>query len=281
MADAMPQQDHELRSTSRNHKQPRSGGADDQEISRQITEPAPLGEDVTRKRSYRARAGPKDVDSSAPTRTGSPDSANLEKGSPSIALNNLPTASSITNAQQPNAAESNGPSPYGTRSRNRTGNARPNYAEDRDAEMDYEWTSGKKATGSAAASQTQTIEGDKITTGPGRRATNGIANHKSTPSPATISKEQIPGTSSFSLNAETGAQSKKRKAPGNGGTPSATAVQPPAPTTGRKATQPIPASSCATRETSMVSFESSQGYLNHGSLVADDKTRFKVNGMYK
>ncbi|CAI4216562.1 unnamed protein product [Parascedosporium putredinis] len=35
-------------------------------------------------------------------------------------------------------------SPYGTRSRNRTGNARPNYAEDKDMDLDYEYLPPKK-----------------------------------------------------------------------------------------------------------------------------------------
>ena len=278
MADAAPQQqDHELRSTSRNHKPPRSEKVE--------TVASNARKDDTSSTAARtslesAKQRPKKADSSAPTRTGSPESAILDKRSPSNGLNTMAAiASSNTNAQASNPVESNGPSPYGTRSRNRAGNSRPNYAEDRESEMDYEWTSGKKAQGSSALNTTQAVDNEKAITGHGRRAANGITNGKPAPGTATNSKEHIPGTSTFSVNAENGSQSKKRKAPGNGNTPAASVAQPLVSTSSRKAAHHIPASSCATRETNMVSFEGSRGYLNHGYLIADDKTRFKVNGM--
>ena len=189
-------------------------------------------------------------------------------------------------AQNSTGAEFTGPSPYGTRSRNRSGNVRPNYAEDRENEMDYEWSSGKKSQSSAAVAGqgTKASEVERSAQHQNRKvvAANG-EKAKPAGSNSMLSKEALPGTSMFSVNSDgvSQTQSKKRKA-GQSGLAGSSSAQPapnPAAST-RKAAQAVPASSTVTRDTNMVSFENCQGYLSHGCLVADDKTRFRINGQF-
>jgi hypothetical protein len=90
--------------------------------------------------------------------------------------------------------------------------------------------------------------------------------------------------SSFSITPEAGAPapavSKKRKAP-SGGHANSNGV-----TGGSQGHQShsrkhanMPAVAVNFRETNMMSFESSQGYLKHGKLRADDGTMIGLNGM--
>lgn len=185
-------------------------------------------------------------------------------------------------ANTSNVTESSGISPYGTRSRNRNGNARPNYAEDRENEMEYEWTSSKKAAGPTIPANTvPPSEGDKVPTTHSRKSVNGSAT-KATVAPAPVAaplKEHIPGTSTFSAHSEANShlQSKKRKAPGSSAVAGTTSKQ-LAPTTSTRKSAHTASTVSAARETNMMSFETSKAYLSNGCLVADDKTRFKVNG---
>ena len=90
--------------------------------------------------------------------------------------------------------------------------------------------------------------------------------------------------SSFSITPEASAPpqpaSKKRKAPSGGlaNTNGATGVgHANAPNHSRKHPN-VPAVAVGYRETNMMSFESSQGYLQHGKLIADDGTVLSVDG---
>lgn len=187
--------------------------------------------------------------------------------------------------------EDNGPSPYGTRSRNRTGNARPNYAEDRELEMDYDWApASKKARGSStspSSTNLQSEENESSGVSTRRRSLTTVAFPSlSKGANSTVPKDHLPGMSSFSVNPEpTEAPqqpSKKRKAPGaipaapsnlSANTTSATSLP-----TSRKSSKVT--SAHALRFTNMLSFEASQGYLKKGELVADDGTVLAVNGTY-
>lgn len=149
--------------------------------------------------------------------------------------------------------------------------------------MEYEWTSGKKgqSLASATTQAAHTSEVERSTQHHSRKAV--VANGEKAKTIAANSpapKDTLPGTSMFVVSSDSSSQSqsKKRKAgqpdPIVGGP--AQSLQTPATST-RKNTQSVPASSTA-RETNMVSFENCQAYLSHGCLVADDKTRFRVNG---
>ena len=200
------------------------------------------------------------------------------------------SSSSMPSDQHPNnAMDITGASPYGTRSRNRTGNPRPNYAEDREPEMEYELSSTKRShagSGSSIPNTTQSGDGDKPSTASTRRSSTTAPIALPTTNkaiPPSVQKDHLPGMSSFSVNPETNtappAPSRKRKAPGAGLGPSQTSsavTQTPAPGISRRtATAP---NLKASRETNLMTFETCQGYLKNGKLKADDGTILAVNG---
>ena len=196
------------------------------------------------------------------------------------------SSSSTTAMPTPHLNEAVGPSPYGTRSRNRNVNNRPNYAEDRELDMDYEWTSAKKAsTDPVTTFSTTPPENERRSTNGGRRSLTAGINGSSTgragvQGSGISSKDYIPGMSTFSVNSETStSQSKKRKAPGNQSSSSSVTPQRRSSTTSTRRTGLPNASNVVSRETNMLTFESSQGFLKDGLLVADDGTRLEVNGM--
>ena len=164
---------------------------------------------------------------------------------------------------------------YGTRSRNRTGNARPNYAEDQ--EMDFEMTASaatkKKlsATDAAAGAASSTPQ----TASEAKRARDLLFSGSGTATPTGVNgvngKESTPGAASN--------PSKKRKA---AGPPATTLMQQtppasnsPAPSAARK----VGASSSTVRETNVMTFTKHKACLNKkGELLADDGTKLSVNG---
>ncbi|KAL8987168.1 MAG: hypothetical protein Q9177_003599, partial [Variospora cf. flavescens] len=188
----------------------------------------------------------------------------------------------------PSAMEPNGPSPYGTRSRrNRTGNARPNYAEDRELDMDYDWAPASKkardSSTSASSTKLQSEEPENLGVNTRRRSvTTAILPTPSKGSNSATAKDHIPGLSSFSLNLESSeapqAPSKKRKAPGALPAASATTTTTVA-TAGQSASRKTSKSTTAagSRSTNMLSFETSQGFLKNGKLTADNGTVLAVN----
>ena len=200
----------------------------------------------------------------------------------------IESSSSMMPAQTTNPTDTPGPSPYGTRSRNRNGNTRPNYAEDREMDMDYDSAGGKKSqapSGSASSNSLQSSETSQFSTVNTRRSSltgSGAASGKSTATTA-APKDYIPGMSSFSLNPEANpapqTQSKKRKAPGGNPTTAAsysnitpnTSYPPP-----RRTASTV--STVKPRETNMLTFESCQGYLKNEKLKADDGTLLGLNG---
>ena len=176
-----------------------------------------------------------------------------------------------------NSNSTTGASPYGTRSRNRASNSRPNYAEDKDTEMDFEYTTSRTSQASAApASQPMQR---KISSGSyGKKNTaNNVAPRGANVAAAAALKEPIPGTSSFSVN---DSQSKKRKAPGSSATtnPASSSSQQPPSSSTRKSSQSANLNQSAYRDSNVVTFENNGAYLSHGSLTADDKTKYRVNG---
>ena len=199
------------------------------------------------------------------------------------------SSTSALPAQTTPAMETSGPSPYGTRSRNRNGNTRPNYAEDRELDMDYEINTGKKAqasSGLSSSNNSQVGEVNQFSTVNTRRSSltgNGAGPGK-TATTVSTSKDYIPGMSSFSLNPDVHPAppppSKKRKTPGGSTNTSTPSLDVP-PVTGNVPPRRTTSTTAATRtrETNMLSFESCQGYLKNGKLKADDGTLLGLNGM--
>ena len=177
--------------------------------------------------------------------------------------------------------------PYGTRSRNRTGANRPNYAEDKELDTEFEvaasWKEGRKAArGADSASATAPDAGRSANTArkiQGSEADQVVAVQSN-------SKDAIPGTSTFSANpaqaASTGQSSKKRKATGQ---PATSNLQhqlqvpsqgfAPAPAVTRGASM---AAQGVARETNMLSFDDCGSRLKDKKLFADDGTILEVNG---
>ena len=208
--------------------------------------------------------------SSGSTTEAAPESSTEASGLGKMAA--ASTAAAAAQASTPDGPDSVGPSPYGTRSRNRSGNARPNYAEDRDTDADFELSSSRRAHGSASAAQSTraAAEAERAAAQATRKA--GL--------PLVPPREHIPGISSFTV-AEGGSasRSKKRKSPGASTTVTTSNSSPaaaPAAMSTRKSSQLIPASSAAS--TNLVTFENTNACLVNGCLVADDKSKFAPNG---
>jgi hypothetical protein len=177
-------------------------------------------------------------------------------------------------------------SPYGTRSRNRAGASRPNYAEDREADIDFEVQPQKEDDRRKPGRLTE-ARSTSETTGHSHTARKipSVENGGQANVPV---KDQIPGTSTFSANpsaANPSQPSKKRKAAGPP-VQSHTGTALPIITTASSSSQSTTRrgsiaalSALAHRESNMLSFEACGARLSkEGKLVADDGTTLSVNG---
>jgi hypothetical protein len=222
------------------------------------------------------------------------DSADRMDVSPTPALQNglqssLHTSAVPSDAGTPtvDTTDINGAAPYGTRSRNRTGASRPNYAEDK--ELDHLIEVNGKITKSAppkAAAPPATVDfepadNERHSNNQARRGFAAVnANASDLNGNTPVARDPIPGTSTFSANPSvngTGAaaQSKKRKQPGGNATVSA-------PNVANNLASRMPRSSAGARqhqETNMMTFEGCGARLTaNKELKADDGTILAVNG---
>lgn len=172
--------------------------------------------------------------------------------------------------------------PYGTRSsRNRTGASRPNYAEDKELDAEFEVSSVRENNGRKGKQATEQANIDTS-----RPATN--TRKAAEPEPVqsvsvqNITKDPIPGTSTFSAkpapSSSIGSSSKKRKAPSQASTAqSQHQVQSHGSNTPR--TNMVTHYPSVLQDSNMLSFEACGARLNNGNqLVADDGTILEVNG---
>lgn len=187
-------------------------------------------------------------------------------------------ASPPSESATPDESEATAIAPYGTRSRQRIGGSRPNYAEDKDVDMEPDMNgiytkaiSAGKSGGAIDGSPSETPL-DALTRR-GFSAVNGIP--RSATGNEQVPKDSIPGTSTFAANPITSTTSKKRKQPGAGATTtSVTSHTVPARPKGAAGTNPR-----LQPETNMMTFERCGGYLNaDGQLKADDGTAISING---
>lgn len=161
---------------------------------------------------------------------------------------------------------------YGTRSRNRTGNTRINYAEDQGEEFEFSsaaTTTTKKKASNEPAPAGQSAADSKRVSDLAKLLSNSNGGLTTT-----THKESTPGSSGTPA-----VSSKKRKAAGavpqHSQTPPAV-VQTSAPAA-RKLT--ASASSTMARETNVMTFTKHRSSLNkRGELIADDGTKLSVNG---
>ncbi|KAI9695647.1 MAG: putative PHD type zinc finger protein with BAH domain-containing protein [Bogoriella megaspora] len=175
-----------------------------------------------------------------------------------------------------------GPTPYGTRSRNRT-TARINYAEEPDIDVDGEFSrssghvNGSKHAylSSGSGSLSPAMDEDRLSPPSAMKPSTTLA-HDSNDTQSTMIK--IPGTSTFSATPDASSsaiQSKKRKATGNHGYGQAAASTSTHAAPRKPKSFPLHS---GPRETNMLSFENTRAKLNkNGSLVADDGTSLSIN----
>ena len=164
--------------------------------------------------------------------------------------------------------------------------ARPNYAEDVEMEMDFEYQAAEhgevpgktnKAHEATATANQQAI--DPLRSGVSTRRAS-AAGTGAISVGLSSSKEQIPGTSTFSANPMATTSTKKRRAGACNSSLSQSMTNAPQPsghaTTSRgNATTQF---NLGPKDTNMLSFENCQGYLKNAKLKADDGSVLAVNG---
>lgn len=206
----------------------------------------------------------------------------------------------VNGSSKPAASKESGTgtaSPYGTRSRNRNGASRPNYAEDKDLDVemfepdrreDDSKKTGRQAGGSANASQGAAAA---------PRPSNGSSSRKPLPTESShhhhaASKEQnststSTGTSTPAVASSTPVPStqpsrKRKAAASQASTPVANHVQRSSSTGPAATVQKRPAvvsrNGIGYSETNMLTFENCAGKPKNGKMIADDGTVLEVNG---
>lgn len=222
-------------------------------------------------------------------------SAQEPQDSPSVAEPVQPTQETAKVAsgseRSPSKEDEIVAAPYGTRSRNRPGRSRPNYAED--AEMDFELTaaptngttsdlpsrnsvaaengqsstgSGKKSTGAGQGnvswgnSGTNPKDNAAIVNTPGTPATTATPPTKTAQQPPTKRRKNAATNATNGSLAKTATPSQAGAKRGNGN--HATIVAPSA------------------RESNMLTFENTGAILTDGRLIADDGQTVSVNGKF-
>lgn len=201
-----------------------------------------------------------------------------------------PMTASTSSSSNPSLKDTAaGQAPYGTRSRNRGGASRPNYAEDREIETEFDVQATAKEEDSKKATRTSE---NRSSIG----VENGVPASMSRRAPGiqpendshtlTTAKDHIPGTSTFSANPTApvvSQPSKKRKSNGQS-TPTTTYASTPVngvpPGSHHTTRRSSLAAQTGTgfRESNMLSFETCAGRLKDGKLIADDGTMLRVNG---
>lgn len=156
---------------------------------------------------------------------------------------------------------------YSTRTRNRHGASRPNYAEDQD-NMDFEYTAPPKANTKQAATSNEQKRASDANSNKFVPINGLTTDDKTTP------RESTPATLSSST-----ATSKKRKAASAAATNAQSAI-PAASTTNSSTTRRTGSltTSLHRPETNMMTFEKSKSKLKDGKLTADDGTVLNING---
>lgn len=182
--------------------------------------------------------------------------------------------------------------PYGTRSRNRPGRSRINYAED--TEMDFEMTAPAPTNGNASDPPSRTsvaaetgqpavVGGKKgAGTGPGSAPWgNSGPNTKENQADLSISGSSAatPAVQTSTAQPTTKRRKTAAKDAANGVQAGATA---PSQTTKRGAQAQVqaPAAAPYTRESNMMTFEFSGAMLKDGRLHADDGQTISINGKF-
>ncbi|KAK4128799.1 hypothetical protein N657DRAFT_629836 [Parathielavia appendiculata] len=264
--------------------------------------------------------------SAAKDGSGAPNSARQSNSTGPVSSSALPpisdpstnlTSNSTSPQPQPQTMEKqpaagSQPSPYGTRSRNRTGAARPNYAEDKDLDLDiYDVYPQRKeddskkpsnkqqgASSSTAASANSSQPAPRPGNGSSRkplpddsRSHNGTKDQQpNSKTPVAPSSTSSSSTTANGTSAANGvSKGKKRKVTDTASTASGSqtpsapngAVSSSAlqkrPATSGQASGNFMASGIAYGETNLLTFENCKSRPKDGKMVADDGTVLGVN----
>ncbi|KAI0140958.1 hypothetical protein F4776DRAFT_653726 [Hypoxylon sp. NC0597] len=233
------------------------------------------------------------------TSASAPTTQPLKITNPKVSGENVadsqPMTKSTSSGSNPSAKEAmTGPSPYGTRSRNR-GQARPNYAEDKDADVDMydsyldkKDEENKKSSRQISASTNGSSDAPKATNSTSRKGA-AAEDGKVGGGSHTTTKDSHPtanATSNATTATTSSSTSKKRKAPTQStGSNAHSHASTPVPTgsnataTRRSAAQGAPAvqNGVGYKMTNMLSFENCGAVPKDGKLVADDGTTLQAN----
>ncbi|KAF2831236.1 hypothetical protein CC86DRAFT_314449 [Ophiobolus disseminans] len=182
-------------------------------------------------------------------------------------------------------SEENGAAPYGTRSRNRPGRSRPNYAED--TEMDFEMTAASTngntseppsrdsaATENGQSSGVSGKRGSGPAQGNASWGNSGPNPKDNNPAAANISgASSVTATNTPSTAQPTTSKRRKNAASTNGTHHAAAAPSQPGPKRGNQ----IMVAAHSARETNMLTFEISGAMLKNGHMEADDGQTVSIN----
>ncbi|KAK7730381.1 putative PHD type zinc finger protein with BAH domain-containing protein, partial [Cytospora paraplurivora] len=278
--------------------QPNAAGADSPSLTAAATSSKEGSEAPTPSKQSR-NTSPLSTVGIAPPNKSDPETAS---GKGTSASQPMTTSSSTSSASTPADAKdaATGPSPYGTRSRNRNGRARPNYAEDRDIDVDLlDGYADRKDDGESKKSAKQVVSSTNATQDAPRSGT--VSSRKPLPTSTdegkhggAVSKDQHqhnagnPSAAALSSSAASSVNappaSKKRK---QAGTSTSSATQNQATATATATAHATPSSNAAQRkpcsgatgypETNMMSFENCKGRPKNGILTADDGSLLAVN----
>lgn len=244
----------------------------------------------------------KPISKASSTRTSTPRAASLEarqsaqnSHDASSAMEDVQqsqeTATASSKHAQPSANDSEendaATSSYGTRSRNRPGRSRPNYAED--TEMDFEMApaatngnvSDPPSRNSVApdSGHSSSVSGKKGSAAAQGNASwgNSGSNPKDNPANPNIpgASASAPGTQSSTPQPTTKRRKNAAATTTNGNHASAAAPSQAGPKRGNHA---VGANSA--RESNMLTFEKTGAFLKDGHLEADDGQTVSVNGKF-
>jgi hypothetical protein len=185
-------------------------------------------------------------------------------------------------------SEENGAAPYGTRSRNRPGRSRPNYAED--TEMDFEMTAAptnghvadppSQTSVAAESGQPGGVGGKKgAVPAPVNASWGNSGSNSKDDNPA---NPNIPGASAAPppanppVAAQPPVKRRKNAAPTNGNHQAAAAPS----QSGAKRGNHVMVAASSARESNMLTFENTGAILKDGRMKADDGQTVSINGKF-
>lgn len=247
-------------------------------------------------------APPKVTSKASSTRSSTPAVSTLEKQPAPQDSTNATTAMDMDQPHQEsrnNDSDSAQPSrknseeaaaaPYGTRSRNRPGRSRINYAED--TEMDFEMTAAASTNGNASDQPSRSLvaaENGQPPVASGKKGAGAGPGSAPWGNPAKDNQANlsISGSSATTPAAQSSVAqptTKRRKHAAKDATNGAqTVATAPSQTTKRSGQAQVQASAAAAspyaRESNMMTFEFSGAMLKDGRLQADDGQTVSING---